>query len=231
MEGSATWSIHMQTQVHDMFDIKVVTNSDFVFVDSVIGINEDYTKDMIFSLKDEFYYSYATYFIQPEEIAVPWLIANVSDTAGVVIANQTENYSTVASTIQFGTIIDTDTTNQKDDYLISILDFFDVKKYIYADIPQTEYTFSKIEIYPNPAKDKLTIRFFNATNNSSYYQILNIQGKLIKEQRISDGGMYENSTTIVWDCKDMNGKSLPRGIYLLRFVSGNNYVTKKIILN
>ena len=233
MEGSATWSMHLQTQAHDMFDIEVVTNSSFVFVDSVIGINEDYTKDMIFNLKDEYYYSYATYFIQPEEVAVPWLIANVSDTAGVVIANQTENYRTVASTIQFGSIIDSDTTNQKENYLINILDFFDVKKYIYADIPQIQYPSDKIniEVFPNPVKNKLTIKLFNTTNNSYYYQILNIKGKLVKEQRISSNIMSENSTTIVWDCKDTNGKSLPRGIYLLHFVSGNNSVTKKIILN
>jgi len=55
----------------------------------------------------------------------------------------------------------------KEEYLISILDFFDIKKYLYADISQTEFISDKInmEVFPNPAKDKLTIKFFNTTHN------------------------------------------------------------------
>jgi len=233
MEGIATWAANIQTPVHSMFNIEVGESGDFIWIDSLIGVNDNYTKDMTYNIVDDFYYSYSTYSIYPGAGASTWLVTNISDTSGVVVANQSENYSTIASKVLFGTLIDNDTINMKEEYLISILDFFDIKKYLYADISQTEFISDKInmEVFPNPAKDKLTIKFFNTTHNSSYYQILNIQGKLIIDQRIADNGISGGSTSVIWNCRDMDGKDLPAGIYLIQYISGKQSITKKIILN
>jgi len=72
---------------------------------------------------------------------------------------------------------------------------------------------SKIEIYPNPASNTLSI---NAPQHSAI-GILNIQGKLIISMAANS-----NSTTI-----DIS--SLPTGVYFVKAVTGKGVVTKKFI--
>ena len=230
MEGSATWGSDPQTSLHNLFNLIADPPGNYFILDTIVGVNESYTKDMIFNIEEQ--YSYVNYFLHPDEGASTFMISNNDESSGVVIANQTENYSTIGSNILFGALIDTDTINTKEDYLVSILDFFDIKKYIYVDTPELESHGRNINIhvYPNPVKDKLTIQFFNTFQTPSLYQIMDIHGKLIKEESISEI-IVGNSTSTDWNCKDKNGKNLPNGIYLIRYISGNQSVTKKIILN
>ena len=217
--------------MHPYFNIYTDSQGGFVLVDTIIGVNEPYSDSMVFEITD--HYSYTNYFLHAEEGSFTLFNADVSDTSGVVIANQHLNYRTIGSNIRFGKLIDIDTVNTKKDYLLSILEFFGVKKYIYVNTPQIEHTSEKsinIKIYPNPAKDNLTINLFNSMHKSSMYQILNIHGKLIKEQIVTES-IWKESIALTWNCKDNSGRSLPKGIYLIRYVSGKQSITKKIILH
>ncbi len=231
MEGGYTWVNTNQTDVHPHFNIHADSPGIFVLVDTILGVDEYYTKDMIFEITDN--YSYSNFFIHPNEGATTFFNSDISDTSGVVIANQHEGYKTIGSSIQFGKLVNTDTVNTKEDYLIRILEFFGISKYIYINTPEVLYTSDNnisIKLYPNPVKDILTIKFFNSMHKPSMYQILNIHGKLIKEQIMMESISVEKFTTN-WNCKDKNGRSLPKGIYLLRYISGKQSVTKKVVLN
>jgi len=231
MEGSSTWTSLYQTSVHNMFNLRANPPGNYFILDTIIGVNEDYTKEFAFNIDED--HSYINYFMHPLDGATTFFINNDSDTSGVVIANQNEDYSTIGSSILFGTLIDIDTVNTKEDYLLSILDYFGIKKYIYVDMEEVKYNSNNnidIEVYPNPVNDLLTIELFNSSKMPSTFQILNIHGKLIKEQRILES-TTENSTTTTWNCRDSNGKTLSGGIYFIRYTCNNMSVTKKIILN
>lgn len=68
-------------------------------------------------------------------------------------------------------------------------------------------------IYPNPAKDELTIEI---SGNASV-QIINAQGQLVKTAHISD---YFNF---------LNIGELSNGIYMIKIIMNNELYTKKLI--
>jgi len=73
-----------------------------------------------------------------------------------------------------------------------------------------------LQLYPNPAADYLTIKSGNYQPFT--YQLINMQGSLQKEGRIT------NSQT------EINVTDLPRGMYILKVVTEKQTVTKKVLL-
>lgn len=230
MEGAASWRVIDQTPLHPMFNIYPDPSGGFMPIDTIIGVSEDFTDNMIFGIDDN--YSYTNYFIHPQEGAFTFFNSALSDTSGVVVAYENETYKTVGSIIQFGKLYDNDTLTTKEDYLLTILDFFGIKKYIYVGVTEIENNQTesiKLEVYPNPVKDKLNIRLFNHTSQPSYYQVFNIYGKLVKEYRLPNK-LHNHTFLDEWNCKDTKGNNLPSGNYLIRYVSGNQSVSRKIVL-
>lgn len=78
-----------------------------------------------------------------------------------------------------------------------------------------------VEVFPNPAADKLYIKWNQTSNGNENLEVFEISGKLlIKESLTGNANLLE-----------LNVKSLEKGIYLLR-ISGQNYTrTTKFIKN
>lgn len=68
---------------------------------------------------------------------------------------------------------------------------------------------AEINVYPNPGRDKLHIRF--GGQNNALFQLYNMQGKLIKTHRM------RNNTII-------HTQELPSGIYLYRIIGSNDKI-------
>ncbi len=231
MEGRKTWTSAEQTPVHEFFNIKSDIPYYYQLLDTIIGIDESYTKDLIFSVDDPD--TYINYFIHPKENASYFFRTKISDTSGVVVAYQGGNYNTIGSSILFGTLVDGEFNNNKKEYLLRILDFFDIKKYIYVDIPEEmtiEMSNLALEIFPNPVHDDLTMKFYNPSASKSSYQIINIFGKLVKQEEVPFNLPHDSFIT-TWDCKDENGEKLAHGIYFIKYFSENYSITKKLIIN
>ncbi len=83
-----------------------------------------------------------------------------------------------------------------------------------------------IDIYPNPAKNKLYINFSRLIINSdTQIEIYNTVGILIRKYNI-----YPlKSRFIVWDGKDQKGKVISTGIYFIRVISNNSPISEKVI--
>lgn len=82
--------------------------------------------------------------------------------------------------------------------------------------------------YPNPFNPETTIIFNNPKSGMIKLAIYNIKGQLVNSlvnQKL-DAGVHN----IVWNGKDSNSKSVASGVYFYKIVSGNNNVTKKMIL-
>jgi len=76
-----------------------------------------------------------------------------------------------------------------------------------------------IDLYPNPASDKINIRFSNLPEIGTRIVLYDITGKQLISQLVQ-------STNEVMDVQ-----SQPAGIYLAKTVSGDNYKVNKLIIN
>jgi hypothetical protein len=89
------------------------------------------------------------------------------------------------------------------------------------DVPAlsvNNYNFDNVNIYPNPADNKIHIDLQSIITCSSV-QIINSFGELITEQNIQG------------DQIDLNVNYLPTGIYILRFWSDDHILYKKLVKN
>ena len=78
-----------------------------------------------------------------------------------------------------------------------------------------------IEIYPNPADEKLNIHL-SGVSESIELALLNIHGQLVCQEKIND-----RSVTII---RELDVSGLPAGVYSVRIVSNSQIKTRKIII-
>ena len=77
-----------------------------------------------------------------------------------------------------------------------------------------EYEYNYVNIFPNPAKNTLTLT--SETNGINEVEIVNALGQTVKEFS------FETSTTV--DIKDLNN-----GVYFVK-IFGENMITKKVVV-
>jgi hypothetical protein len=76
----------------------------------------------------------------------------------------------------------------------------------------------KIEFYPNPASDKFMITVHGLLEDTEIH-IFNFQGQEVISYLLEDG------------VNEIAVENLPKGVYLLDFLSGNHQVLKKLVKN
>ncbi len=87
-------------------------------------------------------------------------------------------------------------------------------------ITDTEIENVEINIYPNPANDYIIMQFNGLVKENINVEMYDIAGKLIQNTVIYQGSTIANIDT----------RSLYSGQYILRFVSGNQTVVKKVVI-
>lgn len=94
--------------------------------------------------------------------------------------------------------------------------------FVAVGIQENQVEISNFNLFPNPAKDQLTISMSNTKNETAVIQLYSLLGNLIKEKTSS------NSST-VQEKMDLSG--LPAGVYLLKTSLGTASISKKIIID
>jgi len=81
---------------------------------------------------------------------------------------------------------------------------------------------------PNPFSHKTTIRYTLAKEGKTIIEILDISGRRIREllSTREKPGRY----LITWDGRNNSGRKVASGIYLLRFITDDYWVNRKLIL-
>jgi len=229
MEGRATWNNSQFLPIVNMFNIRAEDPSYFYPLDTAIGVNEDYTKNLLFTVVAET--PYINYFIHPEEDAFTLLKTQTNDSSDIAIAHDNGNYKTIGSSILISSLVDTDDISTRNNYLLGILKFFDLEKYIYVNLPEDLVSIPKLEmdLFPNPASNSVTFNITNQLYSNSLIQVLNLSGMVVYEKNISATESTKNST-ITWDCTGFGGTRVMSGLYLIRFISGNQTITRKLII-
>ena len=75
-------------------------------------------------------------------------------------------------------------------------------------------------VYPNPASDKITIKFTSTNDGQAFVKLADLSGKVIIDRVI---GSFEGPNV-----HDVNLGNLPNGMYVLKFNNGYNNEVRKI---
>lgn len=92
-----------------------------------------------------------------------------------------------------------------------------------SSIEEIPGTISNINIYPNPASEKLAVEFQTYSTNTVSIELIDVEGRqieLLKPELVSQGAI---SRTI-----DIKDKSIKQGIYLLKITIGDKSISKRI---
>jgi hypothetical protein len=96
------------------------------------------------------------------------------------------------------------------------------------NLPLSNMKENDLVIFPNPAREDITIAYTISSAGKVNIELLDPNGKLIRqlEQQQSQAGKY----TVNWDGKDANGNILSTGTYICQVYSGGNMSTQKIVI-
>jgi photosystem II stability/assembly factor-like uncharacterized protein len=86
----------------------------------------------------------------------------------------------------------------------------------------------QLKVFPNPVNSIATIEMNNILGGNVSIDILDINGKLIRN--LQQGFIPEGSQSLSWDCTNNNGNPCSNGIYLCRVTGENSFAEEKIIL-
>ncbi|MCO6161961.1 S8 family serine peptidase [Flavobacterium sp. NRK F7] len=75
-----------------------------------------------------------------------------------------------------------------------------------------------VNVYPNPAKDNLTITLSNNVTGLTSYALVDMQGRIIQKEQSSEANV------------NLNIASLVEGVYLLSIENGAGKTTKKVVV-
>lgn len=83
-----------------------------------------------------------------------------------------------------------------------------------------------IPVLITPFSNGIVINYGSLSGNAAV-GIYNMDGKLIKALSLD----RTNNNSVRWDGKDIQGRNISNGCYIIRLVSGNKIITKNFILN
>ena len=92
-----------------------------------------------------------------------------------------------------------------------------------ASVPETK-TQQDVSIYPNPAKEYLTVQYSTATTNVLEIKLYDLQGKLVSVliPKTVVSGNYLHSISLT--------NNVSRGVYVVRILSGDKTTFQKVMI-
>ncbi|RLD80834.1 MAG: hypothetical protein DRJ15_06030 [Bacteroidetes bacterium] len=216
MEGGDTWYYDDQTAVHPMFgingledgsdDLSIVNGHSGTFME---GATYVYTGDNNWIDK-----------IEPTGDAFT-ILSNQSPAYVTGVAKVGPNYKTIGCSHEFGGMSDGAYT--KDYLMYKYLEFFDIDA-IWVGVDEIELSGNTVNIFPNPASENATIHVSVAEAGNLSIAVYNYTGQEVS--RLADNlSMSEGSHTFEFDAS-----GLPGGVYFCVLTSGEQKVTKKIVV-
>jgi hypothetical protein len=91
-----------------------------------------------------------------------------------------------------------------------------------SNIPTIKLKAPTISVYPNPAKDRLTISYMDEPAGLSSYELYDLQGK-----KLISGSLFIPAGSATYD---IDIKKIPAGVYLLKINGKDLYFTRKIVI-
>lgn len=80
---------------------------------------------------------------------------------------------------------------------------------------------SEYAIYPNPAKDNITVKLSNASNNNCAIEIYNLTGQLVRTANLGTASAIENKVSL---------SGLGSGLYIVKTQLGDKVSSRRLII-
>ena len=96
-------------------------------------------------------------------------------------------------------------------------------------IPFDEINSSQVvDIYPNPFRDNLKIRFFVNKTGENLIEIFDVNGSAIRKLKLNcpETGWFN----LTWDGRNSNGDKCNPGVYLIRFIDKESSLSTRVVL-
>lgn len=227
MEGRVTWHEDIPTSLHTYFNIEAAGDGNYYAYDTVYGRGDCFTEDMVFGYNSTFPYNNS--YIQPVLEAFPILSLSTADSA-CVIANDGGTYKTIGSALEFGGLVDTDTTSTRLKYLLGMIDFFGLRDYMLSvqPLPMDPFQNPELSVFPNPFSEQLSIELPAGVAKDGAVYIFDLSGRLVNRLSLI-GAASGVSATTNWDGKDFSGNPLPKGLYIIKVLTKEHSLVKKVL--
>jgi hypothetical protein len=172
-------------------------------------------------------YPLSMYYFQPLWTAFP-LFEN--ETYACSMANDAGNYKTIGTLFNFTDLKGIDDTSTLSNLMKRYLDFFAVKRNSIG-VEENHAIQQKVEVnvYPNPATDKVFLSFSLQEKTTPKVTIYDINGTSIIELGNSSG-MPDGLQRMEWNLRNSSGQRVSPGLYFCRIISAKEVKTAKILV-
>ncbi|MCK4289326.1 MAG: T9SS type A sorting domain-containing protein, partial [Bacteroidales bacterium] len=170
---------------------------------------------------------YNKYYIEPVNPAFT-IFQSQEISYGCGIAYDADDYKTIASSYEFGALVDGEFPSTKLELMGQYLYFFGIDNPIVSvDENNNSLTENEISNYPNPFTEKTYITFRINENSKVTLEIFNLNGQLIKT--LIDNEVKSGTHKIIWNGKNVNNKSVPSGVYFYKLKTNSYQKTGKLV--
>jgi hypothetical protein len=216
MEGGDTWYYDAQTAVHPMFGITGIEDGTDD-LGTLLGQTGTFTEGMTYSYGGE---NNWIDHIAPNGSAF-LIFNNESPSYGTGVANIGSTYRTIGCSHEFGGLEDGAFT--KDYLMYKYLQFFGIDA-IWVGLEEIALSENAISIYPNPVTNSAMVRVNVAEAGTLSLAVFNSKGQKISV--LADN----KAVTVGEQGFEFDASAVPGGIYYCVLSSGDQKVTKKIVV-
>ncbi|MEO0189873.1 MAG: T9SS type A sorting domain-containing protein [candidate division WOR-3 bacterium] len=234
LEGGECWAfdpfVMLGFNFNPYFGIRPISDG-YTNMGPIEGINNTFTQGMEFRYNGENFYLDV---IDSTETGFR-IFHDRDDDYYCGVANITNNYKSVGVSFELSGLVDNDSST-KADLLDSIMHFFGINLVGIEDLKNSQSAIRnpKLEVYPNPFKKRLDIRYTihdtGLRNQSVSLSIYDVSGRVVKSFNL-ESCIMNHESSIIWFGDDDEGRKLPAGVYFVKFDgSGFNKVEKVVLL-
>ncbi len=220
MEGGLTWYDDPQTVLHPMFDV-LTEYINWHDADSVFGAAGTNMAPMEFAYEPVM--SYYNYHLLPEANAFSILTSQEGE-FNFAVANETDTYKTIASTIDFGALIDSEHPSTKKNLMAKMLDFFGTEVVITGTDREDndDNTAISMACAPNPVTGNATLTVNISDDGVVNVDILDLQGNIVQHVA-GNKTMLKGRSSL-----NVNLEGLSPGVYIGRLKTAVTVYSVKI---
>jgi len=223
MEGRVTWKDDPQTPVHSMFNAEVLPLSMYL-IDEVQGLQGTMTGNMVFGYDGN--NPVCDYSLEPIAPAYNLFSTQDEDHKAMVIYNP-GTYRTIATTIEFGKLVDGEFPSTKTKLMELFLNWFEGTITNINEPLSGKNSGNYIHMNPNPFQYETSLNIYVQEDSEIVLKIYNLQGEEVKS--IHSGMLTEGNYRFTWDGSSNNKERVKSGVYFGILQTGNNIFSEKII--
>ncbi len=156
------------------------------------------------------------------------ILRDGNDNYNCGVANNASTYKTVGNSFELGMLTDATDASTRADLLDSIMTFFGINSSSVEEQPVLTSPYINLSVSPNPFVKEISVSFTAPSNLQARIEIYDLTGRLVRDFHF---GKHEGDRfiSVNWEGRDFSGSFVPKGVYFVNVVTGENSASEKII--